>query len=167
MASSGQAFREVRRLPLRRTAFVLAIPPTVMLALLVWQVVLGHAWGKQPMSNSGIIGWTVFLWIVYLRLVTVRLVTEARGREFVVAMRGLWRSRRVPAAEISSVETVTYDPESDYGGYGIRANREGKAYLAAGNRGVRLRLSDGSTLVVSSQRPEELAEALKGLASRI
>ena len=52
-----------------------------MLGLLIWQVILGHPWGKQPMSNANVIGWTMFLWLIYFRLITVRLVTEVRDRE--------------------------------------------------------------------------------------
>ncbi len=165
MASRGP-FREVQRLPHRRTALMLAIPPAVMLGLLIWQVVLGRTWGRQPMSNASVILWTVFLWIVYLRLIRVRLVTEIRGGELVIAMQGLWRSRRVRISGISSAETIGLDAKREYGGYGIRTVREGKAYLANARRGVRLRLSDGSMLVVSSQKPDELIRSLGQPAAR-
>jgi hypothetical protein len=48
---------------------------------------------------------------------------------------------------------------------GIRSTREGKAYVAGGDRGVRVTLASGETLVVGSQRPEELAAALSGSAA--
>ena len=135
-----------------------------MLGLLIWQVVLGHSWGKHPMSNADVIGWTVFLWLIYLRLITVRLVTEVRKGELIVRMRGLWRLRRVPLDRIQLVETITHDIARDYGGYGIRSTREGKAYVAAGGRGVRVTLTEGEKLVVGSERPDELAAALSGSA---
>jgi hypothetical protein len=162
MLRSGQAFREVQRFPLRRTALVVAIPPCAMLGVLIWQVVLGHAWGKQPMSNPSVIGWTVFLWILYFRLITVRLVTEVRSGKLVVAMRGLWGRRSVLLSDISSAEVITFDPQRDYGGYGIRSIRTGKVYIAAGNRGVRVHLSGGAMLVVGSERPDELAASIRG-----
>ena len=80
-------------------------------------------------------------------------------------MRGLWRLRRVPLDRIQSVETITHDIARDYGGYGFRSTREGKAYVANGGRGVRLTLAAGEKLVVGSQRPDELAEALRGSAT--
>ena len=163
MASSGSrnGFREVQRLPLRRVGVALAIPPCCMLGLLIWQVVLGHPWGKQPMSNANVIGWTVFLWLIYFRLITVRLVTEVRNGELVIAMRGLWRSRHIPLDRIQSVETITYDAARDYGGYGIRTTREGKAYIAGGGAGVRLTLLSGEKVVIGSCRPDELAAVLR------
>ncbi len=145
-----------------RLRILLAIPPVSMLALVLWQVVLGHPWGKQPMSNASIVGWTMFLWLVYLRLVTVRLVTDVRPVELSVAMRGLWRERRIPLGEIKSAKTITYDPVRDYGGFGIRTTTRGKAYIAGGNRGVRLELVKGGAVLIGSARPEELELAIRG-----
>jgi hypothetical protein len=167
MHHSRQVFYEVQRFPLRRIGVALAIPPCGMVGLLIWQVVLGHPWGKQPLSNGNIIGWTVFLWIVYFRLITVRMVTEVRDAELVVSLRGLWRARHVLLNDIRSAEVITYDPERDYGGYGIRTGRFGKAYVASGQRGVRLKLASGATLVVGSQRPEELGGILRSSATRV
>jgi len=101
------------------------------------------------------------LWVVYLRLVTVRLVTEVREGELAVAMRGLWRARRIPLGEIKSAKTVSYDPERDYGGYGIRTTRSGTAYIAGGNGGVRLELAKGGMVLIGSERPEELLSAIE------
>jgi hypothetical protein len=167
LASSDSriVFREVQRLPLRRTAIVLAIPPLGMLALLLWQVVLGHPWGKSPMSNGNVIGWTVFLLLIYLRLITVRLVTEIRGRELIVAMRGLWRSRHVPLDRIQSIGTIDHDPARDHGGYGVRSTRQGQAYIANGGAGVRLTLAGGEELVIGSHRADELAKLLRSSTS--
>lgn len=153
-------FREVQRFPLRRIALALASPPCFLLGLLIWQVILGHTWGKHPMSNGDVIGWTVFLWLVYFRLITVRLVTEVRKGALIVRLGGLWRLRRVALDGIKKVETITHDVARDYGGYGIRSTREGKAYVAGGGRGVRVTLSAGEKLVIGSERPDELAAAL-------
>jgi len=116
------------------------------------------------MSNADVIGWTVFVWLIYLRLITVRLVTEVRKGELIVRMRGLWRLRRIPLDRIQSVETIKHDIARDYGGYGIRSTREGKAYVAGGGRGVCVTLAAGEKLVVGSQRPDELAAALSDSA---
>jgi hypothetical protein len=160
--NSSRYFYEKQRLPLRRVGVALLVPPCILLGLLIRQVVLGHPWGKNPMSNGNVIGWTIFLWLIYLRLITVRLVTEIQGKTLVVAMRGLWRTRRIPLADIQSAEAITFDPERDYGGYGIRSNGEGKAYIANGQQGVRLKLVNGATVVVGSQRSNELVSSLRG-----
>jgi hypothetical protein len=161
MPPSTEAFFETQRLPIRRAAIALSVPPCAMVGLLIWQVILGHHWGKYSISNGNIIGWTVFLWIVYFRLITVRLVTDVRNRELTVALRGLWRSRRVHGGDITSVEVITVNPEREYGGFGIRPFRGGTAYIASGNQGVRVQLAGGSQLIISSQRAKALADVLR------
>ena len=158
--SSRELFHEQQSFRQRRIRILLAIPPAAMLLILVWQVLLGHAWGTKPVSNASVIGWTIFLWLVYLRLVTVRLVTHVVPGEVSVGMRGLWRERHIPLNEIKTAKVVTYDAARDYGGYGIRMTRRGKAYIAGGNRGVRLELVKGGAVLIGSARPEELLAAI-------
>ncbi len=160
-------FREEQIFRQRRVRILLAIPPAAMLVILVWQVILGHPWGTKPMSNAGVIGWTVFLWLVYLRLVTVRLVTHVVPGEVAVGMRGLWREKHIPLNEIKSAKVVTYDAAREYGGYGIRATRRGKAYIAGGDRGVRLELAKGGAVLIGSARPEELLAAINRHVSTV
>ena len=165
---SGQTpplFQEKQRFQLKRQLVLVAIPPAGMTLLLIWQVILGHPWGRHPLSNANLIGWTIFLWLIYLRLVTVRLVTEVRPEGLAVGMRGLWRARRIPLAEIQSAQTVTYDPVRDYGGYGIRTTRRGTGYIAGGNRGVQLEMAKGGTVLIGSEHPEDLALAIQRLKS--
>jgi len=159
-------FVESQRFRVTRQRILLAIPPFFLLLLVVWQVILGHPIGKQPMSNASIIGWTIFLWLVYFRLITVRLVTRVGPSEITVAMRGFWRERRIPLAEITSVETVTFDPVRDWGGYGMRTTSRGSAYIACGGRGVEIKLAKGGVAVIGSERADELAAAIRRLTTR-
>ena len=164
-SGARSTFHEAQSIRLARLRILLAGPPVAMLLLLVWQVILGHPWGTKPMSNAGVIGWTIFLWLVYLRLVTVRLVTDVRSGDVSIALRGFWRERHIALNEIKSAKVVMCDPEGDYGGYGIRTTRRGKAYIASGHRGVRLHLLDGSAILIGSERPEELASAISSHVS--
>ncbi|MGH9667436.1 MAG: DUF6141 family protein [Bryobacteraceae bacterium] len=143
-----------------RLMITLAIPPLIMALLAIWQVGFGRAWGKQTMSNAGVIGWTVFLWLVYWRLVTVKLITRVGGGEVSVRMRGLWRTRRIPLERIASCEVAAFDPMRDFGGRGIRATHTGKAYVAQGNRGVRLQLKTGGTVLIGSAKADDLKSTI-------
>ncbi len=49
----------------------------------------------------------------------------------------------------------------EYGGWGVKYGRAGKAYNVSGNRSVQLKLSSGKGLLIGSQRPEELAQAIQ------
>jgi hypothetical protein len=160
-------FHEEQSFRLRRLPLLLAIPPVSMSLLLIWQVGLGHPWGTQPLSSGSVIGWTIFLWLVYFRLVTVRLVTEVRPGEVSIAMRGFWRERHIPLSDIQVAQPVTFDAARDWGGYGIRTTRHGTAYIAGGNRGVRLKLVKGGGILIGSERADELASAINHRASSV
>lgn len=76
------------------------------------------------------------------------------------------RTRRIRYADIRECHAVTYRPILDYGGWGIRwGGPRAWAYNVSGNRGVLLDLADGSTLLIGSQRPEELAASIRSRVS--
>ena len=156
-----QAFKKAQI----RTA--LATVPTILLGLVIWQVVLGHPWGRHPMSNASLIGWTIFLWLIYWRLITVKLVTDLGADTLSVCMRGFWRAHHIPVAEIEAAQAVSFNAVQEFGGYGIRTIGPKKAYVAAGDRGVSLKMSGGRTIVVGSQRADELAKALSRVVERV
>jgi hypothetical protein len=93
----------------------------------------------------------------------LRMTTEVTATHVRVWFGWIPTYRRVFAvAAVQRLEVVSYRPIADYGGWGIRRGRDGERVLnARGNRGVRLDLSDGSRLLIGSQRPEALAVALE------
>jgi hypothetical protein len=157
MARQTLYYEQQRFSPLR-LRILTAIVPAAMLLLSILQVGFGLKWGQQ--SNGSLIGWTVFLWLVYFRLMTVKLVTEIRPGELRVALRGLWRSRKIPLSDVTEAKVVSFDPARDWGGYGIRATRRGRAYIAAGNEGVEVRTRRSGMLLIGSARAAQLAREI-------
>jgi hypothetical protein len=98
-----------------------------------------------------------------LAVLLLQMTTEVTPNEVRVWFGWVPIYRRVVAiTSIRGYHVVQYRPIADYGGWGIRAGRDGERVLSArGNRGVRLEFSDGSRLLIGSQRPEELAETIK------
>jgi hypothetical protein len=47
------------------------------------------------------------------------------------------------------------------GGCGVRRGTKGKAFNVSGNLGVKLNLAGGKHLLIGSQKPSELAQAIK------
>jgi len=64
--------------------------------------------------------------------------------------------------QISSAHVRTYKPFGEYGGWGIRFGLRGTgmAYNVSGNRGLQLELTNGKKILLGTQRPEEIAQAL-------
>jgi len=71
--------------------------------------------------------------------------------------------RNIPLSEIEAASSVTYSPIGEYGGWGIRGMGSRVALNARGNRGVLLTLKSGATILIGSQRPDELAAAIEEL----
>jgi hypothetical protein len=68
---------------------------------------------------------------------------------------------------IQKAEASTYSPLKDYGGWGIRYGRKGKAYNVSGNKGVLLTLRDGKNVLIGSKNHEVLCSAINGRVSSI
>jgi hypothetical protein len=70
----------------------------------------------------------------------------------------------LPTSEIADASVHPFAPLKDFGGYGVRGNREMKAYFFRGNRGVKVRTRQGRQYLIGSDRPERLATALTAVA---
>jgi hypothetical protein len=137
------------------------------------QLIQGEPVGRRPMSDTALIvtavflsslflGWSAFVWWAHLQ-------TEVREDGLYVRFFPRGRFRRLPLAEVSKVEVVTYSAILQYGGWGGRyswgspGGTRGKAYTVSGNRGVRLTYTTNRHLLIGSQRPDELAAAIEAL----
>jgi hypothetical protein len=89
------------------------------------------------------------------------LVTEVRYDSLYVRYDPLqFHSHKISYGEIRKYEIRTYSALKEYGGYGIRNGKKGKAYNVFGNKGIQFEFKDGKQLLVGTQRPEEFFSAL-------
>ena len=94
----------------------------------------------------------------------LELTVTVRPSEIDIRFRPLAR-RRIPHMAVRSCEARTYRPLREYGGWGVRRGwKGGWAYNVRGNRGVQLVLDDGSSILVGSQRADDLAAAIQSAA---
>lgn len=161
------AFREVQYFRQKWLWVLLGATSLVMIGIFadawVTQLVLKRPWGDRPMSDTALVATGAFsilaavgfLFLFY----RLRLVTEVRKDGILIHFWPLAR-KRIDFAAIRSCRVVTYHPIRDYGGWGIRYGRKGKAYNVSGNQGVELVFAEGKPLLIGSQRPEELAAAI-------
>jgi hypothetical protein len=69
--------------------------------------------------------------------------------------------KKFTADNISEYHPRTYRPILEYGGWGIRCGwRGGRAYNVSGNKGVQLVFKNGKRLLIGSQKPNELTQAI-------
>jgi hypothetical protein len=119
----------------------------------------GHSW-----SGEFVLGLVIGLVLLMLLIIfLLYMTTEVTPTDVRVWFGWVPTYRRlVPIGTVCRIEVVTYRPIVDFGFWGICSGRDGeRALIARGNRGVRLELTDGTKLLIGSQRPEALARALE------
>lgn len=126
------------------------------------QLIMGRPFGDNPMPNGLLIAFCVVFGIGLPWLfLAAKLVAEVRGDGvFLRFFPFHFGTIRIPLSDVVSFSAGKYSPLADYGGWGIRIGRGGKAYNVSGNMGVRLALSDGTHLLIGSRHAEELAAAI-------
>ena len=129
---------------------------------LIQQVILGIPFGNNPAPDAVlVIIAVIFGLILPLFLYKTNLTVEVHSDGLYIRFFPFHLSfHKLASEDIEGVEVRTYRPIREYGGWGIRYGRNGKAYNVSGNRGVQLHLSEGKQLLIGSQKSEELCEAL-------
>ena len=119
-----------------------------------------HRWGGLEVPIGLAVGLALPAVLV---LGVLRMTTEVTPAEVRVWFGWLPTYRRgIPAGNVVRADVVRYRPMRDCWGWGVRRGLDGELVLnARGDRGVRLTLADGSRILIGSQRPEELAAAVR------
>jgi hypothetical protein len=99
------------------------------------------------------------LLILLVGTLTLRQTTRVDAGALTVRF-GFLYTARVPLTEIAHAEAVSYRPIRDYGGWGIRGFGKRRALNTRGDQGLLVTRTDGSTLLIGSQKPRELLAAL-------
>ncbi|MGB3589092.1 MAG: hypothetical protein WBA23_21270 [Tunicatimonas sp.] len=71
-----------------------------------------------------------------------------------------WAVHSIDWADIDEMYIRKYDGLAEYGGWGMRYGRKGKAYTISGHSGVQLHLADDQQILIGTQRPAELEELI-------
>lgn len=134
----------------------------------IQQIVLNKPFGNNPAPDPVMIMiWVIFGLFFPALFYSLKLVTEVRYDSLYVRFFPLqFHSHKISYGEIKNYEIRTYSALKEYGGYGIRYGTKGKAYNVYGNRGIQFEFLDGKRLLIGSQRPEELIQALRSVARR-
>jgi len=145
-----------------------------VLALFVWgvirQVVQGHPWGNQPMSNTALLVCTIFVFllsvVITIFLVMAKLETSVTANGISFRFYPLHRSfRNYTWDDITEALVKKFSPFGIKGGIGIRFTGRTTIYMmsfnAFGNSGLHLVLKSGSRVIIGTQRAKELEHAIE------
>jgi len=139
---------------------------------LYFQLTTGEPWGNNPTSDDKLIViaivMTLFMGavVIMFRLQKLELVVSEREVSFRYPP-AIRKWKRITPGEIDSWEVVTYHPIGSYGGWGIkRRNKNDKCYTVSGKLGLRLKLVNGKTILIGTQRKEALIHAMAKLTGQ-
>jgi hypothetical protein len=144
----------------------------LLLGAVVLTVVRFALWFNVSQSDSQNSGYLLFAFVVaviaalalLIPVFCARLTTEVNRSGLYIQFFPFHLSpKKIPLNKVVQLEIKTYRPVRDYLGYGIRYGAAGKAYNMSGDRGVNLKFSAGRDILIGSQKPEELAQALQQL----
>lgn len=136
-------------------------------ALSIWsvvqQLILGEDFGSNPAPDTVLIVLVIVFGLGFpLAFYKMNLTTQVRSDGVYYRFFPFHLSfRKIEFRDIAECEVRTYSALKDFGGWGIRYGRKGKAYNVSGNRGVLLTFSQGKKLLFGSQKPEDFAAAIK------
>jgi len=142
-------FREVQRFRQPWIWVILLSITALMLYFLIKQVALGEPVGNNPAAD-----WLLIILVIVFGLgfpaffYFLNLTVEARTDGLYYRYSPFHLSfKKITYDSISKCEVRSYSALKEYGGWGIRHGRHGKAYNVSGNQGVQL--------------DEELAQAIQ------
>lgn len=151
-------FSEVQRFTQLWVWLVVLLPAAMAWYGALEQLVYGHPYGTNPLSDQGmIIILAAFGILLPLFIFSIRFVIVVRNSGIYIKFFPVHFSfKHYPFESISAYDAVTYRPLRDYGGWGIRYSSQGKAYNIKGNRGLMLKFTDGKHLLLGSQESDVL-----------
>jgi hypothetical protein len=123
----------------------------------IQQIVFGVEFGNKPMSNVGIIIFTLFVFgFIYFNWY-MTLITEITNGG--IKMRFIpFVKKEIQWSELKSVKIVNYG----FVGYGIRlGSKYGTVYNMSGNKGLAIELNNGKKFVIGTQKEMELKNVVE------
>lgn len=167
-------FHEEQRYRQKWLWAIILVPDVFLVSLFGYgmarQLFFGRPWGTRPMSDTALFlvgsGLIIFVLALTYLFYCTRLVTEVRDDG--ISIRFIPFIKKVIAFDtIKTCRARTYNPIREYGGWGIRYGKSGRAYNVIGNRGVQLEFHEGKPLLIGSQFPEDLAREIAGRVKRL
>jgi hypothetical protein len=124
------------------------------------QLIIGEDFGSKPLSNLGLIIFSVFVFCFILLFYFMRLKTEIDQQE--IRMRFFpFVQKSIPWSEIKDAKLVNY---GFVGGWGIRLwTSYGTVYNTKGDKGLAIELLDGKKFLIGTQREADLQKFLERL----
>jgi len=156
-------FREVQRFNRIGLWIMIIFVSGFVLFGTVQEILYGIETGTDPDTHIGIIilGLVIGLGIPSV-FSTIKLITEVRN-DGVYLMFFPFQLKFQPLSfdDIVNFKVREFNPQKEFGGWGIKYGESGKALTMNGNYGVQVDLHDRSEVMIGSRKPQELVIAIE------
>lgn len=119
---------------------------------------------KDNFAFTILVGYCIFIAIFILLFYFMNLETTITKEAIAIKYFPFHLKKRMYSfAEIQHLEVIKYNPIGDYGGWGVRLSRYGKAFNVKGEYGLKLYFTNRKPLLIGTQKPDELKKILEPL----
>ncbi|MBI1320056.1 MAG: hypothetical protein GC168_14090 [Candidatus Hydrogenedens sp.] len=134
--------------------------------MIMRQVVNEIPFGDEPISNEMLLGLGGAVIgvnaLIVVFFATARMQTEVTSDGLFIRFFPFHRrTRKIGLENVETMAAVTYRSLLEYGGYGIRRYPKATAYNVRGLEGVRINYENGVHVMIGTQHPEALFNALQ------
>ena len=154
-------FKETQKMKQLWLWILLSVLAVIWIWGIVQQIFLGIPFGNKPASDLGLILIGLILISPIILIFKLTLITEVRKDAVYYKLSPIqFKFKKIEPEEIEEYFTRQYKPLSEYGGWGIRIGRKGKAYNVSGNMGMQFILKNRKMFMIGTKKPEEFQKAM-------
>ncbi len=167
--NSSLLYEEEQRMTVQWLWWLLVLIAVIIIATSLYgvyqQLVLGEPSGTSPVSDTALIIMTPFMILLGLSPVLLfkysRLIVRVDSEKVHMVYRPFIQ-KKIPLSSIDECIAITFSPMRDHRGWGIRYSRKLRSHLytIGGKSGVKITTRNGISMVISSERAEELARII-------
>lgn len=130
------------------------------------QEITGKPWGNNPAETEVLI----LILLVEIIIMGGLIILFIKMRlKIEIKQDGLWFSyppfmrkiQQIKKEEIEKFEVRTYNPVTEYGGWGLKGSSKNKAYNVSGNTGLQVYLRNGKRILFGTQHGHAIENAMK------
>jgi hypothetical protein len=162
-----ELFTEKQKFSLWWVIPIILIPVAISVWGIIQQIFLNQPLGDNPAPDWALIA--TFLGPLVLIIFFLSLTLHTRIDHDGITYRFFpvhRKEKEIKWDEVAEVTVRKYKPILEYGGWGFRTGRNGKALNTSGNMGMQIVFKNGKKLLIGTQKPEELTKILKKIDLR-
>lgn len=155
--------------------FIIALVGPLFIGIygIIQQIFLNRPFGDQPMSDAGLVSFTLLMLVFSVLIFFFKLSTriDENGIHYQFFPLHL-KTKFIAWDKIEKAYVRTYLPISEFGGWGLRGGfffnkGKEKAVNISGDIGIQLILKSGKKLLIGTQKEREAKNVLEAYKSKI